>query len=159
LTRLDGVDIQLNTLDRPERGLEGMYLTVLGTSAESGDGGQVGRGNGVTGVRSLNRPAGNEAAAGKNAVSHVGKIYNLLGHEMAADICRSLDAVDEAYVWLCSQIGRPVDIPWFVSVGVVLAPDAVLSDVESEIRELIGRHLESLPSFTQRLLRGELAVC
>jgi len=39
LRELDGVDVCLNTLDEPERGLGGMYLTVLGTSAEGGDSG------------------------------------------------------------------------------------------------------------------------
>jgi S-adenosylmethionine synthetase len=42
-----------------------MYLTVLGTSAEGGDSGQVGRGNRVNGVIALNRPISTEAAAGK----------------------------------------------------------------------------------------------
>jgi S-adenosylmethionine synthetase len=34
----------LNALDRVKQGLKGMYLTLLGTSAEQGDSGQVGRG-------------------------------------------------------------------------------------------------------------------
>ncbi len=37
-------------LDREGRVLNGMYLTVLGTSAESADGGEVGRGNRVNGL-------------------------------------------------------------------------------------------------------------
>ena len=56
----------INTLDERGRGLGGMYLSVTGTSAESGDSGQVGRGNKVNGVIALNRPMGTEAAAGKN---------------------------------------------------------------------------------------------
>ena len=63
-----------------------MYLTLLGTSAEQGDSGQVGRGNRVCGLISLNRPMSVEAAAGKNPVSHVGKIYNVLAHELAMRI-------------------------------------------------------------------------
>jgi S-adenosylmethionine synthetase len=104
---LDRVDVQLNMLDQPDRGLGGMYLTVLGTSAESGDSGQVGRGNRVNGVISLNRPMSTEAAAGKNPVSHVGKIYTLLSHQMAQHIYTAVDGVAEVYVWLCSQIGQP----------------------------------------------------
>jgi len=34
----------------------------------------------------LNRPAGSEAAPGKNMVSHVGKIYNLLAFDIANKI-------------------------------------------------------------------------
>src|SRR5947209_17553568 len=85
----------------------GMYLTVLGTSADDGDGGQVGRGNRVNGLIPLNRPTCSEAAAGKNPVSHVGKIYNLLTYEIANHVYQKVPGIKEVYVWLLSQIGRP----------------------------------------------------
>lgn len=93
LQELDRVDVCLNRLDEPERGLGGMYLTVLGTSAEGGDSGQVGRGNRVNGVISLNRPMSTEAAAGKNPVRHVGKIYTFLSHQMAHHIYTAVGGV------------------------------------------------------------------
>lgn len=158
LNDLDRIDIDINTLDEPGRGLGGMYLTVLGTSAEGADCGQVGRGNRVNGVISLNRPMGTEAAAGKNPVSHVGKIYNLLSHQIAGNIYDSVEAVEEVYVWLCSQIGHPVDQPWIASAQVVLAPGADLSDVRPDIGEIIDRELADIRSFTDRLSRGELPV-
>ncbi|MCE8422724.1 MAG: S-adenosylmethionine synthetase, partial [Candidatus Methanoperedens sp.] len=37
--------VSLNMLDREDRGMGGIYLTVTGTSAEDADSGQVGRGN------------------------------------------------------------------------------------------------------------------
>ena len=46
---------------------------MLDTSEESGDCGQVGRGNKINDVVSLNRPIDTEAAAGKNSVGRVGK--------------------------------------------------------------------------------------
>src|SRR5690606_28237567 len=58
------VEVVLNALDRPGQGLKGMYLTLLGTSAEQGDSGQVGRGNRISGVIALNRPLSGEAAGG-----------------------------------------------------------------------------------------------
>ena len=78
--------VHFNTLDEKGRGLGGVYLSLLGTSAEDADSGQVGRGNRVNGLISLNRPLGTEAAAGKNPVSHVGKIYNVLAHKIAKEI-------------------------------------------------------------------------
>ena len=39
-TNFDKIIINLNTLDKRGRGLEGVYVTVLGTSAESGDSGK-----------------------------------------------------------------------------------------------------------------------
>jgi S-adenosylmethionine synthetase len=159
LTTLDKFDVVVNTLDDPKRGAGGMYLTVLGTSAEGADGGEVGRGNRVNRLISLHRPMSTEAAAGKNPVSHVGKIYNLLAHQMASRICQSVPGVEEATVWLCSQIGRPLDDPWSVAVELVPKPDSCATDVEPAVQEVIATELQCLPAFVERLVRGELPVC
>jgi S-adenosylmethionine synthetase len=159
LNQLDRVDVQINTLDDPSRGLGGMYLTVLGTSAEGADGGEVGRGNRVNGLISLNRPMTLEAAAGKNPVSHVGKIYNLLSHHMARRIHADVSGIREVYVWLCSQIGRPLDDPWTVSVELSLAPNVDFHPVKSAVRQIIDDELQHVDQFVQRLCRGELPVC
>jgi S-adenosylmethionine synthetase len=159
LQMLDKIDVAVNTLDDPLRGAGGMYLTVLGTSAEGADGGQVGRGNRVNGLISLHRPMSTEAAAGKNPVSHVGKIYNLLAHQMAGSIASSLPGIDEVAVWLCSQIGRPLDDPWSVAIQVVPKPDSAKADLESAIQNIVSAELRGMPEFVERLVRGELAVC
>ena len=68
----------VNALDDPKASDEsGIYLTVTGLSAEQGDDGEVGRGNRVNGLITPSRAMSLEAAAGKNAVAHVGKLYNL----------------------------------------------------------------------------------
>jgi S-adenosylmethionine synthetase len=110
--------VTLNALDRRGAGIEGMYLSLLGTSAESGDSGEVGRGNRVCGVISLRRPASAEAVAGKNPAVHVGKIYNVLAHVLAGQIYGHVKGLREVTVWLMSQIGRPVSSPQFVMVQV-----------------------------------------
>lgn len=156
---LDSVAVAINTLDDPERGEAGMYLTVLGTSAEAGDGGQVGRGNRVNGVIAFNRPSTTEAAAGKNPISHVGKIYNLLSHEIASLIYREVGGIREVTVWLCSQIGKPIDQPLIAEAQLILEPDALLEDVRDSVTAVINRELEDIQSFTHRLARGELSVC
>ena len=153
-----GIRVDMNTLDVPGRGEAGMYLTVLGTSAEGGDCGQVGRGNRVNGVIALNRPMGTEAAAGKNPVSHVGKIYNILSHYMANEIYERVEGLEEVYVWLCSQIGRPIDDPLIASAQVVLAEGASLADVEEAIRDIMEQELAQIYSFTERLAHGEFRV-
>jgi S-adenosylmethionine synthetase len=158
LDELDRIELSVNTLDDPKRGLGGMYLTVLGTSAEGADGGQVGRGNRVNGVISLNRPMSTEAAAGKNPVSHVGKIYNVLSHRIAHRIHAAVDGVEEVCVWLCSQIGCRLDDPWSTSVEVILSPDATLGDVEDSIRETVQFELADVHNLTSRLARGEFPV-
>lgn len=158
LATLDAVTVAVNTLDDPARGEGGMYLTVLGTSAEGADCGQVGRGNRVNGVIPLNRPTGSEAAAGKNPVRHVGKIYTLLSHHIADRIHREVPGVDEVYVWLCSQIGRPIDDPWLASAQVRPAAGAALADVAPAAERVMERELAAIGAFTERLVRGELPV-
>ena len=136
-----------------------MYLTVLGTSAEGGDGGQVGRGNKANGVISLNRPIGAEAAAGKNPVSHVGKIYTLLTQRLAAEIHATVPGVREVYLWMGSQIGAPIDHPAIVSAQLILAGDCALSDAQPGVEAVIERGLATMNDFTERLIRGEWPVC
>lgn len=155
LETIDRIEASINTLDDPERGEGGMYLTVLGTSAESGDCGQVGRGNRSTGIIPLSRPMSAEAVAGKNPISHVGKIYNLLAHRAAGAIHHRVPAVQEAYVWLCSQIGRPISRPLVASVQLVLEPGAAAADVQEPVDAVMEETLGGVGEFTERLARGE----
>ena len=149
------VKIELNVLDKPGRGLGGVYLTVLGTSADSGDSGQVGRGNRVNGVIPLNRPTCSEAAAGKNPVSHVGKIYNILTYDIAKAIYERVPGLEEVYVWLLSQIGRPIDDPLIAAAQVIPKPGTKLAEVRGEIEEVILSKLGSIRELTEKLARGE----
>lgn len=155
---LERITVMINTLDDPGRGAGGMYLTVLGTSAEGGDCGQVGRGNKVNGVIALNRPMSTEAAAGKNPVSHVGKIYSLLAHRLAAEIYTKVSGLREVYVWLCSQIGQPIDRPMIASAQLILPPGVGLAEVEPAVKGIIEQELATMDEFTTRLARGELPV-
>ncbi|WP_152053801.1 methionine adenosyltransferase [Tautonia marina] len=158
LERLDGVAVRINALDEPGRGVGGMYLTVLGTSAECGDGGEVGRGNRVNGLISLGRPMTLEAAAGKNPTRHVGKIYHLLAHRIAGRVFDSIKPVEEATVWLCSRIGQPLDQPWCSSIRVSLATGVSAEDVADPIRDLVREELAGIGPFVDRLVQGELPV-
>ena len=159
LSDLDHVEVALNALDDPQRGAGGMYLTVLGTSAEGADGGEVGRGNRVNGLISFNRPQSLEAAAGKNPVSHVGKIYNIFSHYVARQIHERCPGLREVNVWMCSQIGQPLNEPWSMSVELALRPDAALSDFERPVRDLVAQELGNIDCFTEQLIRGEFSVC
>lgn len=158
LHALDRLSVQLNTLDDPSRGEGGMYLTVLGTSAEGGDCGQVGRGNRVNGLIPLNRPISTEAAAGKNPVSHVGKIYSLLTHHIANEVVQQVEGIAEVYVWLCSQIGQPIHEPLLAAAQVTLRDGVCLADVQPAVTATIERELAAITEFTKRLASGEFPV-
>ncbi len=149
--------ISLNTLDREGRGMGGIYLTVTGTSAEDADSGQVGRGNRVNGIIPLNRPVSSEAAAGKNPVSHVGKIYNVLSHRIANEIYVNVPDIKEVYVWLLSQIGEPIDQPRIAAAQVIMERGTVES-VEKEMNEVIDRELANIQEFCMELAYGKIPV-
>jgi len=154
----DAIDVTLNALDEPGHGPEGVYLSVIGTSAEAGDSGEVGRGNGISGLISPGRPAGAEAVAGKNPVSHVGKIYSFLARRMAERI-QVLDGVSAATVWLVSRIGAPVDEPQTAAAELALEPGASLGDLRGGVRDAVEAELADVGALCEKLGRGELAVC
>lgn len=157
--KFDGINIDINTLDKKGRGMGGIYLTVLGTSADDGDGGQVGRGNRVNGVIPLNRPTCSEAAAGKNPVSHVGKIYNLLTYEIAQHVHQKVPGVKEVYVWLLSQIGRSIDDPKVAGIELILDKGVELKRVSKSAAEIAKSDLNNINDFTKRLTEGKIPVC
>jgi S-adenosylmethionine synthetase len=158
-TDFDLVDVQLNTLDRKERGLGGLHLTVLGTSADSGDSGQVGRGNRVNGLISLNRPFCSEAAAGKNPVSHVGKIYNFLTFRIAEKVYKEVNELEEVYIWLLSKIGNPIDHPAIAAAQVVTKGDNNLGKAKQQINEILDKELENIEKFCMELAEGKISPC
>ncbi len=150
--------VHLNALDAPGRGLGGVYLSLLGTSAESADSGQVGRGNRINGLISLNRPLGTEAAAGKNPVSHVGKIYNVLAQQAARQIQENIAGVREAYVWLLSRIGEPIDRPVMANAQLVLMRGCALEDVRRQTQEHLDTALGGIGQLCDHLSKGEMTI-
>ncbi len=151
-TDLD-LQVAINTADSEDS----VYLTVTGTSAEGGDDGQVGRGNRVNGLITPLRPMTLEAAAGKNPISHVGKLYNVVAQRIAEDIVRSVPEVSEAYVLMVSEIGKPITEPQLCQAW-VYAPKTEVSRLTSEIQRIVGQHLETLPELYQFILEDQLAV-
>jgi S-adenosylmethionine synthetase len=148
----------LNSLDRPGRGADGTYLTLTGTSAEDADSGQVGRGNRVNGLIAFARPAGSEAAPGKNPVAHPGKLYSVLSHRLAREIHARCPGLREVYVHLATRIGEPVDRPW-TGVQLVLADGVALGDVERRVRDAVDAELARMPVFRSELVLGQYPVC
>lgn len=150
------VEVAVNAADGETA--DSLYLTVTGTSAESGDDGEVGRGNRVNGLIAFYRPMSMEAAAGKNPVSHVGKLYNLLAHRIAQEVVGSVAGVDEAYCYLLGQIGRPIDEPSVIDLKLRLAPGIALQEVQSAAGEIARRHLVTVGTLWRELITGSIPL-
>ncbi len=148
------VDIALNNADRPER--NSYYLTVTGTSAEAGDDGQVGRGNRVNGLITPYRAMTLEAAAGKNPITHTGKLYNLVAGELAQNLVKDSE-IKEAVVYLVSRIGAPITEPMAVDVKIrTNLSDKALKD---RCGKAVKQALDSVPVMWKKILAGKTQVC
>jgi S-adenosylmethionine synthetase len=158
LTTLDDVALTLNATDHEGAGFAGIYATVLGTSAEGADSGEVGRGNRANGLISFSRPGGAEAIAGKNPLGHVGKIYGMFAFALADTLVRRLSGLAGVTVWIYGQIGRPIDDPRQIFLLTQLAPGAVLGDIERAARIIVDEELGHLPDFCRALMTGERSV-
>jgi S-adenosylmethionine synthetase len=151
-------EIHINMLDDPEAGDEsGIYLTVTGLSVEHGDDGQVGRGNRVNGLITPCRTMSLEAAAGKNPLTHVGKIYNVLAMEIARAISREVQEIVEVSVQILSRIGEPVAEPQVVAIEVVSVAE-LDARTEAKIREVARARVGRIEQLSERLIRGEIPV-
>ncbi|MBE0597994.1 MAG: methionine adenosyltransferase [Desulfuromonadales bacterium] len=159
LARFEKTEVELNALDVKGRGLGGVYLSLLGTSAEEADSGQVGRGNRVNGLIAVARPIGTEAVAGKNPVSHVGKIYNVLAHRAARSIYEKIEGVQEVYVFLGSRIGSPIDRPSLAAIQLVSHPQIALAHIAPRAEEILGEELASIGQLCRDLARGKITIC
>ncbi|MFB6084666.1 MAG: methionine adenosyltransferase [Halorientalis sp.] len=150
------VTVHVNTADDYEAGE--IYLTCTGTSAEQGDDGSVGRGNRANGLITPNRPMSMEATSGKNAVNHIGKIYNLLSTDIAEAVVDEVGGIRELQIRLLSQIGRPIDQPHVADAHVVTEDGVSVADIEDEVTEIVDERLADVTSITERAIEGDLAT-
>lgn len=148
------VDVKVNTADKPEVGL--VYLTVTGTSAEAGDDGNTGRGNRANGLITPNRYMSLEAVAGKNPVSHVGKIYNVVSTNIAKRIYEETGRVKEVYVYMLSRIGYPIDKPLIVNVKVVPQEGLRVESIKYEVESIVEAELSNIVNVRDWLLKAPL---
>ena len=135
---INNIDVMINTADDYEKNI--YYITVTGLSAEAGDDGNTGRGNRISGLITPNRHMSMEATAGKNPVSHVGKIYNVLAKEISERIYEEVEGIKEVYVKILSQIGKPITEPQAVHIQYISSKSET-SLVESKIRQIVNEEL------------------
>jgi len=150
------VTAQMNVADSIEDG--SVYITVTGTSAEMGDDGAVGRGNRANGMITPNRPMSLEATCGKNPINHVGKIYNLLSTEAARQIAAEVQGIDEVYIKILSQIGKPIDEPHIASIQIVPKNGVDMKSLEAGATDILDGWLANIPKLQQMLFRGEIST-
>ena len=146
----------INAADDPASG--SVYLTVTGTSAEAGDDGQVGRGNRVNGLITPCRPMSLEAAAGKNPVTHVGKIYNVLARQIAGALIAEIPEISAAHCFLVSRIGAPVESPALVQAKLRTTDDLPAGRLRRRVEDIAAAQLSRIPKLIEEFVAGAVEV-
>jgi S-adenosylmethionine synthetase len=148
------VEVNVNTADDYERGC--IYLTVTGTSAENGDDGSVGRGNRCNGLITPGRPMSMEATSGKNPINHVGKLYNILANMIAKRCYEEVEGIEEIYVRILSQIGRPINDPKSLSIQVIPKKGYSVEKMENKLRDIAEEMIGKITDLTSKIVSGEI---
>lgn len=149
--------LDINTGDDYKRGV--YYLTCTGMSQEMGDDGSVGRGNRCNGLITPYRPMSMEATSGKNPITHIGKIYNVMSKLMADDIAKKVGGNAEVRIRLLSQIGKPVSMPLNASVDIVAAgmdTNPKLPKWKSEAESIAAEWLDNIDKVTELIVNGKV---
>ena len=149
--------LEINTGDDYDRHV--YYLTCTGMSQEMGDDGSVGRGNRCNGLITPYRPMSMEATSGKNPITHIGKIYNVMSKLIADDIAEKVTNEAEIRVRLLSQIGKPVSEPLNASVQIVLPhaeEDSHLKTWKSEAEAITADWLDNVDKVSDMIIDGKV---
>jgi S-adenosylmethionine synthetase len=149
-------EVRVNAADCPHANT--VYLTVTGTSAEAGDDGQVGRGNRVNGLITPCRPMSLEAAAGKNPVTHVGKIYNVLAREIAETLVAMMPDITATQCLIVGQIGAPVTEPAMLQVRLATRDGVPVNRLRPRITEIVTDRLARASTLVDDFIAGTINV-
>ncbi|MFM7083506.1 MAG: methionine adenosyltransferase [Hyphomicrobium sp.] len=135
-----------------------IYLTVSGTSAEAGDDGETGRGNRMNGLITPMRPMCLEAVAGKNPITHVGKLYTAAASKIAHAVVGEVQGVMSAECYLVSQIGVPIHEPSCAHVRVQFPEKRIPTDIQRKVEDITQREIADIPNLWKAFLAQEITV-
>ena len=153
---LPDCSVSINAADDLSAGA--VYITVTGTSGESGDDGQVGRGNRVNGLITPCRPMSLEAAAGKNPVTHVGKLYNVTARKIAETLVAEVPEIIAAQCFMVSRIGTPVTSPALLQVKLATRDGVPATQFQHRAEEIAVDCLSHIPKLIDNFIAGTVEI-
>ena len=147
--------LDINTGDNYKNNV--YYLTVTGLSQEMGDDGSVGRGNRCNGLITPYRPMSMEATSGKNPITHIGKLYNVMSKLIAEDVAKKVSPEVEVRVRILSQIGKPVSEPLNCNVQLVSATEnKKIGKWKQEAESIAKDWLDNVDKVTDLIINGKV---
>ena len=102
------------------------------------------------------RCGGLGSVAGKNAVTHVGKLYNIAASLIAPRRVEPADAIGAARCLLVSRIGSPLDQPQAAGVAIRVQQGSGLP--RREVTRIVGEEHERIGSIAGELAEGRLVI-
>jgi S-adenosylmethionine synthetase len=150
------VAVTVNAGDDPDRGA--IFLTETGTSAEAGDDGETGRGNRANGLITPFRPMTMEAVAGKNPLTHIGKLYNVAAQQLAEAVVGEVAGVLEAECFLVNQIGAPIDRPTITLVRARTEAGVIAPYSARQIEDITERQVAGIRDLWTGFVDGRYRV-
>jgi S-adenosylmethionine synthetase len=93
-----------------------------------------------------------EAAAGKNVVSHVGKSYSIVAHQIAGALVGRCPEIAEATCLLVSRIGAPVETPQVVELQIQTRNGVALDTLREPAEAIALECLRGAKGLTRLLL-------
>ena len=143
------VKVELNVNPQDLKGK--YYLTALGSVADTGDVGVVGRGNRINGLITPMRTMSIEAAAGKNPLDHTGKLYGVLSRDLAQEVYKVIGKECEVHIFTAKE--SALDNPEHVSIHIF---DWDENEEERRMVEaIVKEYLSHSSSITKKLIFDE----
>jgi S-adenosylmethionine synthetase len=99
-----------------------------------------------------------EAAAGKNPVTHVGKIYNVLAREISQTLAKEISEVAAAQCLLVSRIGAPVTSPGLIHLKLRTRDGLPVGQLRRRAEEIATDCLSRIPKFIDEFVDGTIEV-
>lgn len=146
LELISNVRIEMHV--NPERRTNKVYLTTLGSVADSGDVGVVGRGNRINGLITPMRSMSIEASSGKNPIDHTGKLYGVLSQTLANSIYELTNKPTEVHIFTTKEAS--ISEPNEVIIKIENWSDNELE--KSKIESLVKENLSNMREITKHLI-------
>ena len=99
-----------------------------------------------------------EAVAGKNPVTHVGKIYNVIAREIAETLIAKEPDIAAAQCLLMGQIGTPVTEPALLHIKLATRDGAPVAQFERRADEIARSHLCRTSELVDDFIAGSIDV-
>lgn len=114
-----------------------LNLSFLGSCIDSFAKGYTGKGNSISGLKSLFRPISSDGFYGKNIVRHPGRVHNILAVLIAKKLSEKFD-LEECYVHIIGKVGDNICKPNYIMIESQKKLNN--KDVEQEVNNMISKN-------------------